>query len=280
VFFVRTGPFIGPPRNYQGLWWAAGGTESGWGINFAHQGSQVFAVWYTYDAAGKAWWLSMLANNTTGTSYAGTIYATSGSPFNVVPFPPVATPANQIGAGTLTFNDANTGSFAYTINTTYSQTKVISRFDLATGAQPICTYYAATPNFEAATNYQDLWWASNGAESGWGINFVHQGNSVYATWYTYDVDGTPLWLSALTQRVGTSNVYTGSLLRTSGPHFDAYNPTELVSVAVGTATLTFADGNHAKFDYSTNGTGGLPIVTQTKQITRFPFAATGGTVCT
>ena len=50
--------------NVQGLWWATGGTESGWGINFAHQGDQVFATWYTYDMAGKAWWLSMLANRT------------------------------------------------------------------------------------------------------------------------------------------------------------------------------------------------------------------------
>jgi hypothetical protein len=48
---------------------------------------------------------------------------------------------------------------------------------------------------------------------------------------------------------------------------------------VGTATLTFADGNHATFDYTTTGAGGLPEVTQAKSITRFLFAAPGGTVC-
>jgi len=47
-----------PAPNYQGLWWAApAGVESGWGINFAHQGDQVFATWYTYDTSGEAWWL-------------------------------------------------------------------------------------------------------------------------------------------------------------------------------------------------------------------------------
>ena len=30
-----------PPANYQGLWWKP--SESGWGVNFAHQGDVVFA---------------------------------------------------------------------------------------------------------------------------------------------------------------------------------------------------------------------------------------------
>ncbi len=45
-----------PPRSTTR---ACGGTpaESGWGINFAHQGDIVFATWFTYDTAGKPWWL-------------------------------------------------------------------------------------------------------------------------------------------------------------------------------------------------------------------------------
>lgn len=35
------------PSNYQGLWWAApGGSESGCGINFAHEGDVIFATWF------------------------------------------------------------------------------------------------------------------------------------------------------------------------------------------------------------------------------------------
>ena len=82
-------------------------------------------------------------------------------------------------------------------------------------------------------------------------------------------------------RVGTSNVYTGPLTRTSGPRFDNYQASDLQPIpAVGTATATFADGNHATFAYSTDGTGGLPVVTnQSKSITRYRFAATAGTTC-
>jgi hypothetical protein len=33
-------------------------TEAGWGINFTHQGI-IFASWFTYDAEGKPWWVTM-----------------------------------------------------------------------------------------------------------------------------------------------------------------------------------------------------------------------------
>ncbi len=156
--------------SYQGLWWAVGGTESGWGINFAHAGDQVFGTWYTYDTSGKAWWLSMLADRTTPSSnaYAGKINVDIGPPFNN--FVGTGTPM-PVGNGTLTFSDANNGTFHYELNAgtggspvLVSQTKAIARYDLGTGAQPTCTYSATTPNFAAATNYQDLWWVANGAE--------------------------------------------------------------------------------------------------------------------
>ena len=268
--------------NYQGLWWRApAGTESGWGINFAHQGDSVFATWYTYDTAGKGWWLSMLATRTTPTSnaYAGAIYVNSGPPFNN--YVGAGTPA-QVGTGTLTFGDANNGSFSYMVSiggAVVSQTKAITRFDLGTGPQVTCVYGAAS-SLPAATNYQDLWWVAGGTQSGWGINFAHQGNTIYATWYTYDLDGTPLWLSALMQRVGATSSYTGSLLRTSGPRFDNYHTTDLKqNQTVGSATLTFADGNNATFSYTVQLSGMAGSVTQSKQITRFLFSATAGTVC-
>ncbi len=48
-----------------GLFWnAPADSESGWGINFAHQGDVIFATWFTYDLTGKAWWLSMTADKT------------------------------------------------------------------------------------------------------------------------------------------------------------------------------------------------------------------------
>ena len=48
---------------------------------------------------------------------------------------------------------------------------------------------------------------------------------------------------------------------------------------MGTATVTFADGNHATFGYSVMFAPFPGPINQSKQITLFPFAATGGTTC-
>ena len=47
-----------------------------------------------------------------------------------------------------------------------------------------------------------MWWAAGGVESGWGINFAHQGDIIFATWFTYDFTGASLPLSATLTRVG------------------------------------------------------------------------------
>jgi len=142
--------------NFGGLWWQApAGSESGWGINFAHQGDVIFATWFTYDANGKALWLSMTANKTADNVYAGTLYQTHGPAFNAVPFDPAVVVRTPVGSGTLTFTDANNAQFAYVVNG-IAQTKIVTREVF--GMLPTCTF-GTQPNLALATNYQDLWWA-------------------------------------------------------------------------------------------------------------------------
>ena len=235
--------YVDPTANYQGLWWASpAGSESGWGINLAHQSDVIFATWFTYDATGNAWWLSMTAPRTATGAYSGTLYATTGPPFSATPFDPAQVLATDVGTAMLTFADLNNGTFAYTVNGV-SQTKAITR--QVFGPLPACA--AATGNITAATNYQDIWWAAPpGSESGWGINFSHQGDTMFATWFTYASDRTPLWLS-VTAPKSASGTYTGTLYRTSGPPFDAspFDPSRVSSMPVGSATFTFSDGNGA-----------------------------------
>lgn len=258
--------------NFQGLWWASpAGSESGWGINFAHQGNVIFATWFTYDSTGKAWWLSMAAAKTAPGVFKGTFYQTRGPPFSAVPFDPARVTVAAVGTGTLTFSDANDVQFAYTVNGV-SQVKVLTR-EVFAAPMPLCESGGA-PDFAAATNYQDLWWAAPpGTESGWGINLTQQGDVIFATWFTYDLDGTPLWLSVTAPRSGGS-AFSGTLYRTTGPAFNAvpFKPAAVVATPVGTATFTFSDGAHAQFAYTANG------VAQAKAITREIFV-TPGTLC-
>lgn len=260
----------GPP-NYEGLWWnAPAGSESGWGINFAHQGDTIFATWFTYDLTGKTLWLTMTAGLTRTGVYTGTLFQTTGPPFNSVPFNPAQVIGFAVGTGTLTFTDLNTGTFAYTVNGT-TQTKSIGREVF--GQLPTCTFGIQT-DLTLAYNYQDLWWAAPaGVEAGWGVNLTHQGDIIFATWFTYDLDRTPLWLFVTALKTA-AGVYGGTLYRTNGPPFNAvpFDPAKVAATAVGTATFTFTDGNTGTFNYTVNG------VTQTKAITREVFVAPG-TVC-
>ncbi len=263
--------------NYEGLWWAApAASESGWGVNLAHQGDTIFASWFTYDAAGKGWWLVMTATKTAPATYSGKLYTTRGPAFDAVPWDPTAVVPTEAGTGTLTFSDANNGTFNYVIGAT-SQTKNLTREVF--GSLPTCIWGMGT-GLAAATNYQDLWWKKPaGSESGWGINLNHEGDTIFAAWFTYDPTGAPLWLVATANKTAPG-VYSGDLLQTTGPAYSAmpFDPTRVVATKVGTATFTFGDGNDANFEYSVQLAGMAAPVVQSKAITREIFAAPG-TAC-
>jgi len=175
-----------------------------------------------------------------------------------------------VGSGTLTFADLGSGTFSYTVNGV-TQTKAIVRQVFAT--LPSCAF-GVQPNLALATNYQDLWWkAPAGSEAGWGLNITQQSNTLFATWFTYDSDGAPLWLSATLNSAAPSE-YTGTLLRTAGPPFNSipFDPARVTAAPVGSMSLHFDDGNAATLAYTLNG------ISQSKPITRQIFKGPG-TVC-
>lgn len=122
----------------------------------------------------------------------------------------------------------------------------------------------------ASLNVQGLWWgAPAGIESGWGINFAQQGDIVFATWFTYDTDGSGMWLVMPdARRVGT-NTWSGALYRTTGPVFNSmpFDPARVQRSQVGSATIDFSDASNGRLAATVNG---VPI---SKAITRQVFAA-------
>ncbi len=282
---VATGALaVAPELNYQGLWWVPNGAESGWGISLAHQGDTIVATWFTYayDASHKSTWMVMSAQKTGINTYTGQLYGTLGPPFNATPFNPSGVSAFAAGFGTLTFTDANNGVFTastpvliLTEPVVIKQTKAITRY--AFGPLPTCTF-GGQPNLSLATNYQDLWWAAPaGSESGWGLSIAHQGDTIVATWYTYDLDDSSMWFLMAAQKTAPGT-YAGTLYRTTGPAFyiEPFDPAKVTATPTGSATLTFTDGNSATFAYTVSTVSGTVI--QSKKITRFVFVEPG-TVC-
>jgi hypothetical protein len=265
------GEGIAALENVSGLWWAAPpGSESGWGINFAQQHDTIFATWFTYDVDGSPWWLIAVLHQSPNGSYSGPVSTVTGPAFDTVPFEPTEVIETQVGTMTATFTDRKHATLSYTVKG-ISRTKQIVLQEF--GPLPTCTW-GAQSNLALATNYTDLWWnAPAGSESGWGVNMAHQGDLIFATWFTYDEAGRPWWLIAELQK-RASGEYSGAVSTVTGPPFDTvpFDPGKVKETVVGTASVAFVNGNSANLAYSVNGTA------QTKAITRQVFEAPG-TVC-
>jgi hypothetical protein len=255
--------------NVQGLWWnSPAESESGWGVNLTHQGDIVFATWFTYDTDGSGMWLVMskgdkIADNT----YSGALYRTTGTPFSSA-WDSSQFGFTQVGNATFTFTDGNNGTFAYTVNGT-SQSKPITRQIFA--LPPTCVEF---PTFAPSTNYSDLWWhAPANSESGWGVNLQHQGDILFATWFTYDATGKGLWLVMSNGAKTGTGTYAGALYRTTGTPFNSpWNKSQFAFTQAGSATFTFTDFYAGTFAYTVNG------VSQSKPIVRQVYSAPA-TVC-
>lgn len=128
----------------------------------------------------------------------------------------------------------------------------VKHFFLAAILLAFATSVVAQPSTQ---NHTALWW--NPAESGWGLNVTHQGGIVFATLFTYDASGAPLWLVMSKGDVQADGItYTGDLYRTTGPVFNA-NPFTPIGASnltkVGTMSIQFASQHVAFLTYSVNG---------------------------
>jgi hypothetical protein len=261
-----------PSANYQALWWRSpAGTESGWGLNVTHQGDVLFATWFTYDESGAARWYVMSSGNRMGDgAYSGYVYRTTGPAFSNDPWDPSQVAYTFAGSALLTFSDANNGTFAYTADNV-TQSKPITRFVFASPV-PTCAFGGAPAS---PPNYTDLWWRSPAPTgSGWGVNIAHQGDVLFATWFTYESTGKGSWFVMSNGAKVGPGTYSGAVHRTTGPAFSAspWNPSQVGYAQVGDATFTFADASNGTFAYTVNG------VSQSKPITRYVFSSPA-TVC-
>lgn len=247
-------------------WWNP--DESGWGLFTIDQGSSLAAGWFTYDADGEPTWflLSGVAPRADG-SYQGDLLRFTG-----VPFPQIAgqsaNPPTVLGQATLSFQSETAMTFAYSVNG-QNTTKALTRFGF-NGNDLLCK--SSTGSRATATNYSDLWYSAS--TNGWGLHISHLNNDLYATWYTYDLDGEAFFAIGATQRQADGS-YTGPLLRQrNGTPFTQINGTAPSTQAdtIGTVTIRFTNGTTGTFSYTVGN------VTQTKPIERLQFGSTAA-VC-
>src|SRR5438128_2485452 len=94
----------------------------------------------------------------------------------------------------------------------------------------------ATPQPRDGT---DMWFSPN--ESGWGLNLIHQGDTMFASLFVYGMDSQPRWYTA-SSLAGGPDVYTGALYETTGDPFSGpFNPNTVTRRQVGTMTLNLGN---------------------------------------
>jgi hypothetical protein len=242
-------------ENRTALWWNS--AEPGWGLNVNHQGNKVFATLFTYDAGGPTWLVMSSGERQADGSYQGTLYRTQGPAFNASPFGAVTTTA--VGNMRLAFSGTNGLALAYSIDGV-QVARSLTRQEFGTLAS--CSWSAFDRSY--TENLQDLWYKPS--EPGWGVNFTQQGDTLFATLFTYDAGGRPLWL-VMSNGARTASGFSGPLFRTSGPVFNASPWVPATLTQVGTMTVAVNDFNYnsATLTYRYNGT------TITKQIQRQVF---------
>lgn len=114
-------------------------------------------------------------------------------------------------------------------------------------------------------NFSDLWW--NPAESGWGMSIHVKNDNLFAAWFVYDQAGKAQWYSFQagswsTAPASTNNppsdisyIYTGKVVKTTGPSFGGIDPlaANIAITEAGTATLRFNSYDSAVFSGTVEG---------------------------
>lgn len=264
--------FVNSTRNYTSLWWG-GEAESGWGMNLNHQSNTMFASMFNFENAGQGnrnpgmWLVATLNREGNSETYSGRLLRVVGPAFNASPFPGNQFSFTDVGPMRVSFSGEGNGTLSYAVfgagtgGTGATVTKNIVRNSF--GTMPTCTFTGS--NRTATDNFQDLWWNPN--ESGWGINFTHQGgtlqtSTIFATMFNFQAgagnSNKDMWLVA-TMPFVSGTTFSGDLLSVTGSAFDS-NPfiplnSSINVTKVGTMSAEFdaRNSNRGTLTYSVNG---------------------------
>jgi uncharacterized protein (DUF1800 family) len=265
--------------NLVGFWWKP--TESGWGVSIQQQGARTFAVWFTYDTQAKPVWYT-LDCAFAGSVCAGDLVTGSGTPLSQITGPANVTPS-KAGTGSITLTGSGSTArlaLAYTIGAVTQTKSNLEPQNFAAADQiPVCTLQSVSSRANL-TNYTDHWWGGENA-SGWGVQISHQGNQVFAGWYSYNEQRTATWITAQgAQDPANARRFTGTLYQVNtGIAFSQISgPISQSNVSVaGTFEFNFSDGERGTFTYSLPAFG---IVNRSLAIQRFAIAGGAVNVCT
>lgn len=215
-------PMPQPVTPQADMWWG-GADESGWGLSVGRNGDALFVAGYLYDYGGKPMWAVMQngAWDSTHTLWTADVYIPHGTPFDHYDATRLDT-GTPAGKATLQFTGPATATFRY-LN---GYPRSVSRYAFDPGGNG--PYHG--------------YWFGGAAQNGWGLHVAQQGDTIFATWYTYGADGTPTWFFMPGATKLSATHFNGALYRTTGgswPTMEHYDPSATKVSPAGTLDLAF-----------------------------------------
>jgi hypothetical protein len=134
------------------------------------------------------------------------------------------------------------------------------------------------------TDVSDLWF--NASEQGWGVNVIHQGDTLFATFFVYGTDTHPKWYVASSVTFVSNNAgtltYSGDLYETTGPWFGGtFNPNAVGVRKVGATTFVLNTISSGTVTYTVDGVAVSKAITrQTWKVNNLNGTFLGATIGT
>lgn len=101
--------------DYSDIWWNAGATESGWGVNFAQSPGFIFATFFIYGQDGKQVWVSAEMIQIATGRYSGAVYRCTGTYYGSQWIPANAG-CTIVGTAQFTAESLTRGNLTWTID--------------------------------------------------------------------------------------------------------------------------------------------------------------------
>jgi len=114
--------------DYGDTWWAAGGAESGWGVNFSTSPGVIFATFFIFGQDKLPVWYVASMLQVAPARYSGALYRVTGSWFGG-PWQPLDATETQVGEAVFEAESVFRGIFRYRVDTT-QVVKTIERLPL------------------------------------------------------------------------------------------------------------------------------------------------------
>jgi hypothetical protein len=237
--FALTGSWYNSTTSGQGLVIEVYPNLGGTGIGVLAGG------WFTFDTLGNARWYTVQGQmpSTDASSYALTIYNTTGGNFNAAP---IATAVPQ-GTATLTFYDCSHASLTYQFNDgrsgTISQERISVPTNCTSTAQPVNG--PALPTTYTDALHSGAWYDPQTSGQGLFFDIIPAQSTVFAAWFTYAPQQQGQKGTASQRWLTIQGIYTpGNLAVKQAPIYAVtgglFNtPTQTTTLQVGTADITF-----------------------------------------